>query len=364
MDLKDSLVKGGVLIVHHIHEGKHQYEVENVVKYKKPSGEKMFVRRGDKLIQINSMDLQDLTPEEVAQMLAEGNPLLTVHQAGRMKEHTKQPCPTEDFLYPVSKESTILSFCMEMRREEELEENEVVKGGEGREDGGIAEDVCKAENKENGEERDLLIISMMKTSISVVRGRGCDSGSPCQGCHGTGCTFHDVVMVSESRTVTLVPRGSGSFRQEKSKNVSIKHVASHQYLRGLCSQKTIYASPNPEKITIYSYKSNILERCFRGMPVVLNLAESNCFLRCCKEGERVLLQVETCEKQRLKQISKSDDSTLSFVFYMKGDQSKQLKFESALHLGWFIQIVNTDLVNMGSLDGGKEDYSFLFIIQK
>ncbi len=33
-----------MLIVHQIHEGKHQYEVENVVKHKKASGEKAFVR--------------------------------------------------------------------------------------------------------------------------------------------------------------------------------------------------------------------------------------------------------------------------------------------------------------------------------
>lgn len=37
-------VKGGVFIVHHVHEGKHQYAVENVVKYKNTTGEKMFAR--------------------------------------------------------------------------------------------------------------------------------------------------------------------------------------------------------------------------------------------------------------------------------------------------------------------------------
>lgn len=47
-----------------------------------------------------------------------------------------------------------------------------------------------------------------------------------------------------------------------------------------------------EKITIYYYKSNAMDRTFRGIAVVLNLTGSNCFLRCCKEGDRVLLQVE------------------------------------------------------------------------
>lgn len=41
---QDSPVKGGVLIVHQINDGKHQYVVDNVVKYKNTIGEKMFVR--------------------------------------------------------------------------------------------------------------------------------------------------------------------------------------------------------------------------------------------------------------------------------------------------------------------------------
>lgn len=42
-----------------------------------------------------------------------------------------------------------------------------------------------------------------------------------------------------------VSRGSESFRVEKLSKVAIENVASHHYLRGLCSQRTLYASPNP-----------------------------------------------------------------------------------------------------------------------
>lgn len=46
----------------------------------------------------------------------------------------------------------------------------------------------------------------------------------------------------------------------------------------------------------------------------------------------------------------------------------QQKFESALHLGWFIQIIDTssgsELVEMATLDAKMEEKSFLFIIQK
>lgn len=44
LHFQGSLVNGGMLIVHKVHEGKHQYEVENVVKHKKASGEKSFAR--------------------------------------------------------------------------------------------------------------------------------------------------------------------------------------------------------------------------------------------------------------------------------------------------------------------------------
>lgn len=78
----------------------------------------------------------------------------------------------------------------------------------------------------------------------------------------------------------------------------------------------------------------------------------------------LLMSLQTCEKQRLKQISKSDESALSFVFYMKADRSKQRTFESALHAGWFIQITEEESVDVGTMDGGKEEESFFIIIEK
>ncbi|CAJ1049467.1 uncharacterized protein LOC109987033 [Xyrichtys novacula] len=367
MDHTGSLVKGGVFIVHQNHEGKHQYKVENVMKGRK--GEKMFVRRGDKLMQINGMDLHDLTPEELAQMLAEGNPKLTVHKAEVMKERAQQSLPAEDTIHPVSKENIVLSFCMKMRREEDLDldENDMGLGGEESRNESTEDEVCQTDNGENGEERDLLVVTMVKTTISVVAGRGCDMSRPCGGCQGSGCTYDDVVVVSESSEVVLVARGGGQgggcFKQEKQSNYTVRHAASHQYLRGLCIQNSVYTSPNPENITIYSYKSTCFSWFSKGKPVVLNFTGSNCFLRCCMEGEQVLLRVEPCEKQRLKQISKNDEGTLSFVFFMKSNSS-HLKFESALHRGWFIQVINTQSVGMATLDGGSEEHSFYFIIQK
>ncbi|XP_037549103.1 interleukin-1 family member A [Nematolebias whitei] len=350
MDVKDSPLHGGVIISHQIHEGRHHYEVKKVMKYKKESGKKMFVRRGDKLMEINGLDLQNLTPEELAQQISAGRPMLTVHKSAKEK---LQFVPEDDVLQPFSKETTVLSFSWEMIREEEEEEGQEKETN-------TDKDVCPIED--NGEDSDLLVITLTQTSISVVSGRGCNSEGPCQGCHEKGCTFKDVIMVSESSSVTLVPRGDVSLKQTKLAEVFIKHVPTHRFLRGICSDRTLYSSPNPEKISIYYYKSNDMSPTFRGMPVVLNLTGSNCFVRCCKEGNKLFLQTEMCEKQRLRQISKSDQCAFSFVFYMKGDRTSRRQFESALYKGWFIQIANNNLVDVAE---PKEEWdsSFLFIIQ-
>ncbi|XP_054627979.1 interleukin-1 family member A isoform X2 [Dunckerocampus dactyliophorus] len=319
-----------------------------------------MMRRGDKLVQINGTDLQDFTPKELAQAIAEGRPMLTVHKPGNAgkKEHNDQLCSMEDVLQPVSKECTLLHFSMEMLREEDLQERE-----SGSRDDGEDNDIFPVKDEENTQDSDLLVVTMTKTRINVIRGRGCDAGSACCGCHGTGCSFNDIVMVSDSSTVTLVSRGGGTFKHLKSLDTPIEHVASNKYLRGICSQKTLYASPHPEKMTIYYYKSTCLMQHF---PVVLNFTGSDCFLRCSKRGEQVLLQVETCDKQRLRSISMNDETTLSYVFYMKSDHTNQRKFESALYRGWYIQIAtsdSTDSVKMAELQERRESQPFLFIIQ-
>lgn len=74
---------------------------------------------------------------------------------------------------------------------------------EGPEEEESEDGVCHVDNGESWEGGDMLVISMARTTISVVKGRGCDLNSPCGGCHGTGCTYNDVVVVSESKEVVL-----------------------------------------------------------------------------------------------------------------------------------------------------------------
>lgn len=219
-------------------------------------------------MQINSMSLCGVTPEELAQMLTEENPKLVsscffcqcfavvfhpviqgpqfsrgfakvnflklgkkkprvvgfisietmspalqlklsqscVHfpqTVYSMKDHLKAPVQADDVFYPVSKESTILSFSMEMRkRDEDMEESEVRQGSMSRENERVKEGSCNADEGENGEGADLVIVAMKKTSISVVRGRGCTD---------TGCTVNEVVLVAQSSKVMLGEYGFDLF---------------------------------------------------------------------------------------------------------------------------------------------------------
>lgn len=120
----------------------------------------------------------------------------------RMEDHLKEPVQSEDVFYPVSKESMLLRFHMEMRRKGDLEGSEVAPNSGSRDKEGIKESGCKTDEAENGEGGDLVIVSMMKTSISVVRGRGCTD---------TGCTVNDVVLVAKSSKLKL-----GEYRFELS----------------------------------------------------------------------------------------------------------------------------------------------------
>lgn len=84
-------------------------------------------------------------------------------------------------LSPFKKEDTVLSFCLNMSRDEECH------GGE------------EVEVYDDGDQDDgfLLLVEMLDTSMSVVRGRGCEHGKTCKDCGGTDCNLDEVVMMSK-----------------------------------------------------------------------------------------------------------------------------------------------------------------------
>uniref|UniRef100_A0A3B3C240 Interleukin-1 n=1 Tax=Oryzias melastigma TaxID=30732 RepID=A0A3B3C240_ORYME len=303
-------------------------------------------RTGDHLIGMDGISLDNFTPEDLARSLSEGNiSKLTVQKTTRQKDQIEEE-PPQGAIFD-SEEFTVMSFSWKMKREKELEQHQNIKN----------------EVNKGVETSDLLVIKMRKTTVSVMIGRGCPSKSKGMDIPRTSCAVEEIVLVAESSNVTLVPRGDGMFRLEKLSEVFIEHKPSHRYLKRICSKTGLYTSPNPEKVTIYYYKSNIMEKTYRGMPVALNFTNSNCFLKCCKEGEDVVLQIETYEKSSLRQISKSDDNALAFVFYMKADRTKLRKFESALYEGWFICVQESTKAEVEPLNDMREEM-FLFIIQK
>lgn len=111
-----------------------------------------------------------------------------------MKDAPRKSVQSEDILYPVSKESMLFRFHMEMWRKGDLEESKSAAKSVSSDYQGIKNGGCKTDDAENGKGEDLVVVSMKKTSISVVRGRGCGDKE---------CTVNEVILVAQSSKVTL-----------------------------------------------------------------------------------------------------------------------------------------------------------------
>ncbi|CAL8379466.1 unnamed protein product [Arctogadus glacialis] len=365
-------VEGGVKISHAFLDGAHRYTVKGVRTH---SGRgPAFARKGDMLTCINGTSLADIPPDELAHLLTDGNPKLTVHKATRKKEASEHFPLEKDALHPFKKESGVLCFSMEMSREEDLGKGECGIGGGGgsgeeAEEGGRGEGgegpAEEANGEGEGEGRGVLVVKLTNASLSVVKGRGCAAGCPVLECQGTGCTFNEVVLVANSSTVTSVPGNTAMFMQDKVQaNINLENIHSRTYLRDLCEDNMLYASNNPTEMTIYSYKSTVTNETFRGVPVVLNFTKSESFLKCTKQDNGAILRVEACDKQRLRLICKQDESVLAFLFYMKGTMSGEHQFESALCEGWFIQVLDKEKVLVANPPVPNNEPSFYFVIEK
>uniref|UniRef100_A0A8B9HEH1 Interleukin-1 beta n=1 Tax=Astyanax mexicanus TaxID=7994 RepID=A0A8B9HEH1_ASTMX len=210
-----------------------------------------------------------------------------------------------DSIHAFRKEKSTLSFQLVMVREEclEAEEKNEIKPTE------------SSWESDDMKEKDLVMVSMTETNVAVVRGRGCDPENPCNNCGITGCNVSDVIMAPKKREVT----SGKQIKMLQLKNDTGKHF----YI--------------VHDITIYFYRSNILEDLSRGSPVVLNFTGSTNFLKCTRVNQEVGLTVESYEKEKLKDICKDDPVTWPFVFYMKTRRDNTRLFESAQNKGWFIR---------------------------
>lgn len=124
----------------------------------------------------------------------------TLHKSSKETEPTMQATfEGGDIFYPVSKTPALLTFNMEMTREDDWKEDESE-----RQEGSSGEKFCSSEN---GKVQDLFIVSMMKTRISVLKARGGEGGCTCLGCLEDNCFMNDVIVVAESRTTVTLGKG-------------------------------------------------------------------------------------------------------------------------------------------------------------
>ncbi|XP_023656569.1 uncharacterized protein [Paramormyrops kingsleyae] len=153
-----------------------------------------------------------------------------------------------------------------------------------------------------------------------------------------------------------------NFSNEKMKdNIAILNLKHDKYIRrsGNVASMDPCSVVKSASITIFYYKTTLIEEPFRGVPVVLNFTDTDSFLRCQKSGDEVSVSVEEFEKQRLQRFSSRDEDAFSFVFYMRAAQDKARRFESAVHSGWFMKAVD-ETVGMGPLSPESESSYFMF----
>ncbi|KAK2819630.1 hypothetical protein Q7C36_021276 [Tachysurus vachellii] len=160
-------------------------------------------------------------------------------------------------------------------------------------------------------------------------------------------------------------RGSGSLIKDNENQVLIQSLQNttirsdniNPKRRGACMHNST------SDITIYYYKSNILVDLKKGVPVVLNITNSNQFLKCTFGKDKAVLSVECSEKEKLESIYKNDPLTWPFVFYLSRTKDDCRRFESAECSGWFIRTESDSVCVDKKKDKDKdsEKYSFLFI---
>lgn len=296
---------------------------------------------------INGEKMEDLTPEEFANLLVEGSPLLTIHHPHR--DRTEE-CSTEE-IRAYKKEPTVMDFSLTMVREEDLHP-----------EGHKEQPHPEPDWEEYIKDDNVFFVSMTETSLTLVIARGCDPESPCHNCGRTDCQFNEVVVMPERAEIVF--NGALIVNQVKERNnLFLKSFIINRYITPW-KEQLLLRDTMSAKITIYYYKMNVLDGT-SGLPVVLNFTGTNNFFCCTtKEGDnKKILRVVCHDRSDLKNICADDPEKWSLVFYMSSTLDNLRRFESALHRGWFIYIqnVNSDEVEMQMQS--EPSYNFYFVIE-
>ncbi|XP_067287468.1 interleukin-1 family member A [Pseudorasbora parva] len=333
MEAEGNLVSGGVTLLHTECEGKHSYEVKGFLNYNKG----MFTSKGDKVLMINNTHVEDLTPEAFVDLLVEGSPLLTIHQPCNTK---REECESEE-LRVKTKESTVMSFSLNMVRESKLEEFGSQEPAPPPE--------CDDIEGDSVEDSNLLIVYMADTRYNLVVARGCDPENPCNNCGKTNCQFNEIVVLpAKAEIASSSPKNLRLL--SKKNNVFLKSLLKENYVTPYNHQLYLDSTMSAP-ITIYTYTTTAM---CQGVPVLLNFTDTENFFSCTtKQGaDTKILTVVQYKKKDLKTICADDPQQWSLVFYMSSTPDNLRRFESALHRGWFIY---TNNVKTNEVDMHKDD---------
>ncbi|MFT7799401.1 uncharacterized protein LOC108920476 [Arapaima gigas] len=349
METQESSVAGGVFILHKFVHGQHHYQVEKVMKHKMCCGHTSFVRKGDKLLQINGISLHSLPPEVFTQLLTESSPVLTVHQPHINTPEEKYPKLGE--IHPFSKEHTFMRFSLEMKRGDTLE-------NEGGTDSGVLEDEGPHDGSQSCLLDSLLMVAMRSTRFSIIVGRGCDKGKVCQDQSCTDCHMN-VVIDAKSSKISQVLREINFLQEKTLENIFIQSLMYDKYIRRRSrrAQMSSNSMSNSAKITIYYYKSD----CVDGEFSFSILHKHTYYITKSTIYISLPITLTNCEKCKLKNISTKNKDIFAFVFYMKASQPDTRHFESANCAGWYLHAKEEEV---GVEPLIKEDESFFFLIEK
>lgn len=356
------------MIHHKVVDGKHRYRIGEVLQSKSA---RFPFRSGDQLLQINGENVLAFPPETLAEILRERFILLTLHSPS-IKTESAEPSEDVGPVYqPYNKKEIQLQFSLAMVQKDDgckgleslasVHDNDATIGGKdgtcpapetpltplnlpqpssvGEENGGV---VC------DKDEARVLLVALNHFAVSVVRARGphCSSGTLCPVCKQAECEIQHVNVSTESKTEVYYLKEEASpneccgmmMKVMNSDCPFLIHNDRDQYLRpGVCRRRIVLSRQNSEsaQMTIFYYKSNKIPNPYHGLPVVLKFSNTNCFLMCHSEELNILLRIEECSSESLKNIAEGSP-TWRFIFYMKEQQDGTLSFESARYPGWFI----------------------------
>uniref|UniRef100_H3B449 Interleukin-1 n=1 Tax=Latimeria chalumnae TaxID=7897 RepID=H3B449_LATCH len=323
--------------------------------------------KGDKILQVNEVSVENIQPEVLANLLCQ-TAFLTIHRPAKnpivYTHHHK-------LMYqPYDKEHGLLEFSFTMVRKDNDSETWEMPGSS--KSGNLVPLVPDTKMKDGlkeCEEESMLVVKLTQPSFSIVKGRGAQRspGTTCMTCQKKDCDLHNVAVMSSTSLQTLTTKSGGN-NFDNTVNYVPNSFIHHYYvltlyllmLTGRPLRSLPYSSlgATSSYMTIYHYKSCPVENTFSGMPVVLNFTNTNCYLACVEENGNVILKIEDCSAESLRNISESSPFW-HFVFYMKTSKDRNCRFESAKFKQWYIDSKYKPEVEMTR---NSDDGSFYFLV--